>query len=64
MAIQTETYNLETTDRAEALEYIDYSIKLLEDAGFTIENISLTNDYDGEGVTACVSGSREYKKNE
>lgn len=64
MAIQTETYNLETTDRAEALEYIDYSIQLLEDAGFTIENISLTNDYDGEGVTACVSGSREYKKNE
>lgn len=74
MAIQTEKYSLITLDKQEAIEFIDYTITLLEDAGFEINHIKLDPYYlyydktnsniDQDQVMATVEGSREYKKNE
>lgn len=74
MATQTEKYSLVTLDKQEAIEFIDYTITLLEDAGFEINHIQLGpyyvgydeagSDVDQDQVMATVEGSREYKKNE
>ena len=70
MKIQTEKYSLFAVSYIEAKTFLDTHLKLLEDSGFLISEINLSEEWstnDGEMPSTfdvCIAGKREFVNGE